>query len=1017
MVSDGLRRSRLLRAEEAFGALVGLIGLCLLVFAGCLFGPPSPGRRALVLAAAGGAAILSGAWFALRGRDSAALSALFAIEDPRLRSAVRSAVELRRAGGRGFSPALLAAHAQWADERASGLDVSRLLPGRRAALILAGGALIAVLDLVLALAGPPQWRDGFAALIRAPTAALPQAGREPITGDIELTLLYPAHTHRPPKTVSGTSGEVSAPAGTQVRLATRADRDIRAATLVVNGTVVPLSISGKRELSGSFVISRAGSYFFRFFDASGRVVAEGPPVSIAIEIDAPPRVTIDAPKDLLEVDARAVVDIRFQASDDYGLSAIALVDRPPGGAKDLRIPIRQPTDSPTELSGDAFFDLGPLRLAPGDHVTYTIEATDNDAVSGPKSTRARAQTLVVFSEAEHHRAALAEARALWERLVGILGDRLVERQADGGPLRAGEGAAGDISDAKALSLCDDMERAAQSLRKDRAAPQALGPALRNVAHSERARASLTSDARGFGLRSFRRLSRRPSLPLDEALDEEIAGLERDTLYLEALLDRQTMLDLVSLTKELQVRRRELARLLERYRSSKTPELKAQVQAELARLRERVQELMARMSELAKGLSDEHLNQEALAQLEHNRDIGGELQRAGDELARGDIEGAKKALDELGNALDEMEHRLKHGAGQPGQQYPELAEKLEHLERDLGTLADAQRKLARETDAIRQRQHAAAERQSPTSGGKIERLRAEVAKAQSELRAVPERMLPPGLFGEDALGAAREKADELQRALGAKDLDQALRSAQEAAKSAHAALDQLGREQGIFGGETRGTNRTTEGEATFEAASGHLGVARAGLEEVRQQLAKLFPKDDQLLSPADRHQLGTLSQRQQALESQLGNVRSQMKALQEKAPLFDPSASQQLGEAGSRMGEAQGHLAARRPDRASEAEQDALRQLDSLEHSLEQGRQGGGQGGSGFPMPFASSDEGEEGSEEGNGSTGRHEKVVIPDADQYRVPPEFRRDLLDAMKQKPPTQYEEQVKKYYQEIVR
>ena len=58
-----------------------------------------------------------------------------------------------------------------------------------------------------------------------------------------------------------------------------------------------------------------------------------------------------------------------------------------------------------------------------------------------------------------------------------------------------------------------------------------------------------------------------------------------------------------------------------------------------------------------------------------------------------------------------------------------------------------------------------------------------------------------------------------------------------------------------------------------------------------------------------------------------------------------------------------------------------------------------------------------GGEQGEGAESEREKVVIPGADQYRVPAEFRRDILDAMKQKAPRQYEDQVKRYYQEIVR
>ncbi len=1017
LVDRGLRRRRRLRAQAAFGVATGLSALWLLAFATGAFGSPNSLRRAVALSGAGGIALAAAAFVALKRREAALeLAAALRVEDPTTRSVLRSAIELRGAGGDGFSPSLVEAHASWAAERAGSLNLGRLLPGRGAALLALLGIAVALLDLVLAVAGPARLRDGFAALARPPTAARVSASREPITGDVELTLLYPAHTHLPPRAIAGTNGEVSAPAGTEVRLRTRADRDVRSAVVVVNGTTVPLTLSGTRELSGAFLVSRAGGYFFRFLDARGRTVAEGPAVPISIDVDAPPQVTISAPKDRIEVDAHEVVTIHYDASDDYGLSEIALLFHAPGDPKEERVSLRRPDDAPRRIAGDALLDLGRLHLSPGDRVTYSIEAVDNDAVSGPKSGRARAQTLSIFSEAEHHREALAQARALWNRLILVLADRIDEQSARDGSGQL-ETSGGDASDARALALCDDMERGARLLRKDRAAPLAIARAISNVSRSERARASATSDARGFGLHSFRRFGARAARPFEAALDDEIAGLERDVLYLEALLDRQTMLDLVSLSKELQSRRRELSELMERYRRAPTAELRARVQAELARLEERVAELMSRMSELAKGLSDEHLNQEALARLQKNQDVATGLKGVEKALARGDVDSAQKQLDELGSALDQMERQLSRGVGRPGERYPELARQVRDLQRDLGHLADDEKQVASKTEAIRSRYRKAAEAQAPASAKRIERLRGDVAKAKAALGAVPEAILPPGLFGEDPLGTAKEKTQDLDRALGSHDLDQALRSARQAAQSSRGAEAQISREQQLAADGALGASPGGSSPPALDLAGHRLGEARALLEGVRDQIEKLFPKDDQLLSPSDQRKLEELSKRQQTLQGQLGQVRQEIRKLQDQAPIFDPSARQQLEEAGSQMGQAQRSLAARQPGKASESEQGALRQLDSLRRSLDQGQKGAS-GGGGFPMPFASSGPGEE-SPDGEGGEGAEdrEKVVIPGADQYRVPPEFRQDVLDAMKQKAPPQYEDQVKKYYQEIVR
>ena len=47
----------------------------------------------------------------------------------------------------------------------------------------------------------------------------------------------------------------------------------------------------------------------------------------------------------------------------------------------------------------------------------------------------------------------------------------------------------------------------------------------------------------------------------------------------------------------------------------------------------------------------------------------------------------------------------------------------------------------------------------------------------------------------------------------------------------------------------------------------------------------------------------------------------------------------------------------------------------------------------------------------------YDRVEIPDAESSRAPAEFRKELLDAMKQAPPEKYKERVKQYYEELVK
>jgi hypothetical protein len=81
---------------------------------------------------------------------------------------------------------------------------------------------------------------------------------------------------------------------------------------------------------------------------------------------------------------------------------------------------------------------------------------------------------------------------------------------------------------------------------------------------------------------------------------------------------------------------------------------------------------------------------------------------------------------------------------------------------------------------------------------------------------------------------------------------------------------------------------------------------------------------------------------------------------------------------------------------------------------EMAKGGDGKGSGGFPMPFAEA--GSRGQEGVDGEPSR-EKVEIPQGDASKAREEFRRDLLEAMKQGTPEPYQGEVKRYYEELVK
>ena len=167
-------------------------------------------------------------------------------------------------------------HVRAADQARS-LDVRRKLPLRSAGLPLALFAGALIVAGIFQLAAPRRLALGLSRL-RGGDAAAPPPELSPIVGDLTITYLYPQYTGLPARTEEGTAGDLRAPRGTEAHITARADRDLAEAVAVMNGKPIKLLAQGpgRRQLSGSLTLAQPGRWSFRFLDAKGRTLAQGP---------------------------------------------------------------------------------------------------------------------------------------------------------------------------------------------------------------------------------------------------------------------------------------------------------------------------------------------------------------------------------------------------------------------------------------------------------------------------------------------------------------------------------------------------------------------------------------------------------------------------------------------------------------------------------------------------------------------------------------------------------------------
>jgi hypothetical protein len=1037
-ILDGARRRQV--EVVALTALAsGAAAVLLVLFAGATalaLGARS-GVRAVALAGAVLAAAAAAAW-AIRALlrtawSEEAAARTVAAAEPALRSDLVSSVEFARerpsvqASGR-WSLALVDAHVDRTAERARALDVARAIPdrpARRGALALLA---VAVLHGIAFLVAGGPFARAYGRVLAGDDRPAAAALADPITGDVELTFSYPAYMRREPRTLSGTGGEIRAPKGTDVALRTRADRDVKAAEIAVDldavaapappgpdGKAPPmkryaLAVAGARDLSGRLQVEEGGSYRFRFLDARGKAVAEGPPIPIAVEPDLPPAVRIVRPERELEVEPAAVLHVEWQAEDDVGLSEIALVVKGPGGDEKRRV-LRKP-EGVRRDGATVDLDLGPERLDEGDRLSYWIEAVDGDVVSGPKRAVSETHVVKIYSEAEHRREVLERARVVFEELVTLLADRL-ETLATGPFDSLDRLAVADQLDVRARHLHERLRLTAREIRRDRAGPRDVAVALENVGAQlrvaeQRVAAARAPVAQAYRVRATPDASAVASMKYaDGVLDQE---LERGVLYLEQLLDKQRAEDLVRLAKDLAEKRRDLADLLEKYKAAPTEEAKKEVLARISRMKDRVKELLARMAEMSRGFNDEHMNREALAEMAKSQDLVGGLDEIEQLLAKGDVEGAMKALDEMASSMDEMLAGLQRTAGRPDEKAQALMKEMLAFKDQLEKVKAEQERAAGETDKVREKYRSAIRKRLEDAEERVKRLERLAGEAKRDVEAAQ-----PGVTyrAEPEYDQSRDALEELSRALATRELG----SAYDTVQRATPAVERLARflEEDVAMSQ-QNPAFTKRQPGVVRDAQRNASRAVPKVREIRDELAQLFPDPREVLSPGDQQKLDQLSKRQSELEQKAGDLQRKLSELMQKAPVFPPTAPGQLGESRGHMGQAAAELGQKNPQRGHGEQELALDALSRFQKGLEEAaKRGKGQGGGpGFPYPFGDQGGGEE---SGDGRDPARERVNIPGAEAYKVPEEFRKDLLDAMKQGAPERYKGEVQRYYEELVK
>jgi predicted nucleic acid-binding Zn-ribbon protein len=1004
-----VRRRAFLEAMLAAGGLtfaVALLALLGMAVAAAHVGPASfwPTTTAVVLGGLGLAGLLAGSWGPWRRlRHDRGVARLVGVRQPSVQSDLLSAVELAEATALPPGTSQSITQAFYGSVRAAlaPLDLRRLIPMRRpilagllglvAAGALGGGAVFA----------PGTVRRGLDLLRRQPTRFEGAAvAFEPLIGDVRLVYTFPAYTGLPKRVVDGSTGDIVALKGTEVEWEAPILRRARQALILLGeqGEAGEHQVTlAEGKLRTRFVVRDNATFRVWLAPLFGRPVREHRAHRIVAEADQPPRVDIFGPADRLVLPTPRPIEVGYSALDDFGLGAVDLVWRVDDGPEQ-RQRLRNAAGKRAD-QGKTVFEPNWGTLAAGATIAYRVEALDRDDVSGSKTGSSRSLYVVIQNPREDLDEQLLREREVLDKLIDNLGERLGLQEAPPGTSKGPADLSGHLTTWQTLhesleSQVAALGRIIDDEKRGGAASKGLLQALSGIADRLGRRLREETDL----LTALRAKADQGALAASvfgNIFDhgrKHVEDLEAAVLALDDLIGRQRLEDLAAMAKELTGAYKRLQDLLTRYEATKDEALRRQLEREMRDLRARIEELASKIAAV-KARNEVPTEWQNMPDVQEAMKRADELSRA---LEKGDPTSLKKALSELGDALKDLQSMLQKNSddfggerfGPEQKALSEMMKKIGDLEGDERSLSDDGRRLSRELDAEAQER----------LEGRMEALLDEAQKKVDELRRKLATPMPRevGADEEDELRRAQDSAKQLRRLVPEKDWGEAKKEAERVASSLRRLNRGLQDQQAERERKGKKSEKGDDGKErkrspAAEEFDRQMSEAGALAQELAQQLGELAPRADRM-TPEQRQRAGEMSGRQGSLGERARDLAKEAGGKGAEVPGAE-RAAEELRSVAEQMGQAGQDFRSHQVREGSGKAEDAADRLAKLRDQMQETGK--------------------------NGARGRRsrEPVRIPGADDSQAPREWRQELLEAMRGKRPERFDDEVRRYYEELVK
>ncbi|MDE0687173.1 MAG: hypothetical protein OXI61_03330 [Candidatus Poribacteria bacterium] len=276
---------------------------------------------------------------------------------------------------------------------------------------------------------------------------------EPIVTQFQYRLNYPAYTQLQSQTLPMNVGDIHVLFGTEVMFTGESNKPLRKAHIAFEASgnveleiregklqdpITQLVEDGQQQeapttsqtIQGAFVARESENYRIHITDSDG--FTNRNPVSRTITVleDTAPDVNIVAPARDTVLDDAMLVELKVEATDDYGIQELQLIYRVESeDAEEVNVPLKR-WGVENALSHRSVFvaytwDVDRISMFPGETLAYYVQALDIDNVSGPNIGTSHTYTLRFPSLSELYDAVATEQETEQRGL-----EELVDEQAD-----------------------------------------------------------------------------------------------------------------------------------------------------------------------------------------------------------------------------------------------------------------------------------------------------------------------------------------------------------------------------------------------------------------------------------------------------------------------------------------------------------------------------------------------------------------------------------------------------------